>query len=88
MDIPGQPWNRANGTASRFSEKSAMKWTLNSSPSSSLIGIVKLGNELMCFSQRLLFGRRQRLLRQIGRNIHQVWAGVSRENNEEHHRRR
>jgi hypothetical protein len=44
---PGQPWKKAMGIASGFDENRAVKWTLNTVPSSSLMSSLKLGNELM-----------------------------------------
>lgn len=54
-DGPGQPWKKAIGIASSRSENSAIKCIVKSSPSSSLMGTVKCGKELMyCSLLRLL----------------------------------
>jgi hypothetical protein len=44
---PGQPWKKARGMADGFSEKRAVKWMSKVSPESSVMLVLKAGNELM-----------------------------------------
>jgi hypothetical protein len=56
---PGQPWKKTIGMADGFSEKSAVKWMSKVSRESSVMLVLKPGNEFMCDSSLRL---RRRLL--------------------------